>query len=224
MPLSFDRAPSGSGEIFLKRCLISAFAVLAFAASSVAGVGGAASASNATRPNQGAAYTDGRYIVTFADEPVASYEGYEAGFPATRPQPGRKLDPNSPAVQRWQQHLTAKHDAALGQVGASKLYDYTVVNNGVAADLTAEQAADTRRYSRRGRPRAGPLAQPATTTTPEFLGLTAAGGLWSQLGGDTAGRRRHHRRRHRHRRLAREPLVRRRYGHSGAGRLARQVC
>ena len=168
----------------MKRCLISGLIVLAFAASSVAGVGGPASASNATRANHGSAYTDGRYIVTFADEPVASYEGSRRGFPATRPQPGRKLDPNSPAVQRWQQHLTAKHDAALAQVGASKLYDYTVVNNGVAADLTAEQATDLAATPGVIALQKDALAQPATTTTPEFLGLTAAGGLWSQLGGD----------------------------------------
>src|SRR6266545_4399846 len=49
----------------------------------------------------------------FIPEPVASYEGYLSGFPATRPQAGRKLDPDSPAVLRWQQHLVAQHDAAL---------------------------------------------------------------------------------------------------------------
>src|SRR5687768_12626405 len=89
----------------------------------------------------GSAYTDGRYIITFVDDAVASYDGYETGFRATRPQPGRKLNPDSPAVQRWQQHLIAKHNGALGRVGAGKIYDYTITNNGVAAYLTAKQAA-----------------------------------------------------------------------------------
>ena len=38
-------------------------------------------------------------------------------------------------------HRRRKHDAALAQVGATKIYDYTVANNGVAAELTAEQAS-----------------------------------------------------------------------------------
>jgi hypothetical protein len=44
------------------------------------------------------AYTAGRYIVTFADEPIASYDGYVRGFPATRPAAGEKLDPDSPVI------------------------------------------------------------------------------------------------------------------------------
>src|SRR5687767_6126823 len=67
-------------------------------------------------PARGAAdgaHAAGRYLVTFADEPVASYDGYEPGFAATRPQPGRKLDADSPAARRWQQRLQAEHDAAL---------------------------------------------------------------------------------------------------------------
>ena len=75
------------------------------------------------RQGQTDRYAAGRYIVTFADEPVASYDGYEAGFAATRPHPGKKVDPSSPAVQNWQRHLQAKHDKALAEVGATKLYD-----------------------------------------------------------------------------------------------------
>ncbi|HEV8670193.1 MAG TPA: S8 family serine peptidase [Candidatus Limnocylindria bacterium] len=129
------------------------------------------------------AYTDGTYIVTFADEPVASYEGYLAGFPATRPQPGRKIDPASPAVQNWQQHLTGQHDAALAAVGAAKIYDYTITNNGVAAYLTANQAARLAKTPGVIALAKDQLAQPDTTLSPHFLGLDAAGGLWSQLGG-----------------------------------------
>ena len=81
-------------------------------------------------------------------------------------------------------HLNAKHDAELKAVGATKkLYDYTYSFNGFSAHLTAAQAnklaADPdvisvspseTRYS-------------DTSSTPTFLGLTAPGGLWDQLGG-----------------------------------------
>src|SRR6266542_2826781 len=128
-------------------------------------------------------YSDGTYIVTFFDEPVTSYEGYLGGFPATRPQAGRKLDPDSPAVLRWQQHLVAQHDAALAAIGATKLYDYTITNNGVAAYLTGNQATRLAKAPGVIDLTKDQLAQPDTTLSPHFLGLDAAGGLWSQLGG-----------------------------------------
>ena len=204
----------------MKKNFMSAAAVLALAASLVAVGGGSALASSAERAKHGGGYTDGRYLVTFADEAVASYDGYEAGFAATRPEQGRKLDPNSPAVQRWQQHIVAKHDAALARVGATKIYDYTVANNGVAVELTGKQASDLAATPGVVGLEKDTLAQPATTVTPEFLGLTGAGGLWSQLGGDSTCWRGHHRRRHRHRHLARKQGVRRRHRHPRAGRLA----
>ena len=169
-----------------------ALAAVFVASSLVAATAGAANAATGTTsaPAAGdiAVYAPGRYIVTFEDEPVASYEGYEPGFPATRPRPGRKIDPDSPAVRRWQRHLTAKHDRALQRVGATKIYDYTIASNGVAAELTGRQAAVLAKT-------AGVLGlakdqrgQPTTTVSPQFLGLGAPGGIWSQLGGaKTAG-------------------------------------
>ena len=61
----------------------------------------------------------GRYIVTFSDDPVATYSGYKAGYPATRPKAGKKINPKSAAVVKWQKYLTAKHDAALAKIGAT---------------------------------------------------------------------------------------------------------
>jgi subtilisin family serine protease len=131
------------------------------------------------------AYTAGRYIVTFADEPVASYTGYKTGFAATRPAAGKKINPASPAVIKWQQHLTAQHDAALAKVGATRIYDYTITNNGVAVRLTAAQAAKLATLDSVVGLSKDRLAKPDTTLSPHFLGLDAAGGLWSQLGGQT---------------------------------------
>lgn len=135
-------------------------------------------------PANDRAYAAGRYLVTFADEPVAGYDGYQPGFAATRPQPGRKLDPDAPAVRRWQQRLEAAHDEALARVGATKIYDYTIASNGVAVELTAKQAADLAATPGVVALHQDALDQPATTVTPEYLGLSGAGGLWSQLGGN----------------------------------------
>lgn len=126
----------------------------------------------------------GRYIVTFADEPVAAYDGYKQGFAATRPKAGQKVNAKSAAAVKWQKHLTAQHDAALAKVGATKYYDYTITNNAVAVKLTARQAATlagTKGVIALSKDR---LMQPDTTQSPHFLGLDAAGGLWSQLGGN----------------------------------------
>ena len=152
-----------------------------------------------------AQYTAGRYLVTFADAPVAEYSGYVKGFPATRPGRGRKLDANSAASKKWQTHLSGTHDAAMAKVGATKTYDYTVTNNGVAMQLSATQAPSCRRCptSRPSR-RTGPARRhhrtPRTSSasTPVRRPLVAA--RWRP-----ASRCRRRRRRDRHRYLAGEP-------------------
>src|SRR4051794_31915917 len=115
------------GRLFVKRrswlvLLAAAALATSIAAPAVQAAGNAPAASHAGA----SAYVNGRYIVTFADEPVASYTGYKTGFPATKPKAGRHVNPNSAAVKKWQGYLTAKHDVALARVGATKIYDYTV--------------------------------------------------------------------------------------------------
>ena len=129
------------------------------------------------------AYRAGRYIVSFADEPLASYDGSVRGYPATRPVRGRKLDVTSEAARRWQARLVARHDAALARVGATKIYDYTVTNNGFAADLTAEQATALSKVPGVVALERDVAKRVDTTDSPDFLGLTKSGGLWSELGG-----------------------------------------
>ena len=130
-------------------------------------------------------YPAGRYIVTFADEPVASYTGTKAGFPATRPAAGKHINPRSAAVVKYQRYLTGQHDAALAKVGAKKIYDYTVTNNAVAVRLTARQAAKLAAIKGVIALSKDTLRQPDTSLSPSFLELDEAGGLWSQLGGNS---------------------------------------
>ena len=133
-------------------------------------------------------YSAGRYIVSFTDEPVASYTGYAKGFARTQPGRGHLLNARSAAAKAWGAHLTARHDAALTRVGATKIYDYTITNNAVAAQLTAKQATALSKMSGVLALSKDKLSHPDTTESPHFLGLDAPGGLWQQLGGaPTAG-------------------------------------
>jgi subtilisin family serine protease len=156
------------------------FAMLLLASLAVAPAQAARSASGAAH------YAAGRYIVSFADEPVASYTGYKAGYAATRPAAGKHINPNAASVKRWQTYLTSKHDAALAKVGATKIYDYTTTNNGVAVRLSAAQAEKLSNVPGVVRLERDQLAHPDTTLTPHFLGLDAQDGIWDQLPGTNA--------------------------------------
>ncbi|MBK9715691.1 MAG: S8 family serine peptidase [Kouleothrix sp.] len=126
----------------------------------------------------------GAYIVRMLEEPAVAYAGGIAGLKATKPAKGQKIDPYSSDVVNYVAYLDARHSTALRSVGgASKLYDYHYSFNGFAAKLTPAQAAKLAATP-------GVLAvtpdaevQADTSSTPDFLGLTAPGGLWSQLGG-----------------------------------------
>src|SRR5687767_9679598 len=130
----------------------------------------------------------GVYIVQIADEPAATYEGGVAGLAATKPGKGQKIDPQDRKVQQYVGHLNARHDAVLERVGgAEKLYDYTYVLNGFAAQLTDAQIAALDKMKDVVSIEGAEEWHPDTMTTPGFLGLSQPGGLWSQLGGPGSG-------------------------------------
>ncbi len=129
-------------------------------------------------------FTDGGiYIVQLRELPTIAYDGKTKGFAATKPAAGKKLNMSATAVTRYVGHLVTKHNAELKAHGGTKLYDYTVAFNGFAARLTASQAnrlaadADVVAISKQR------IETVDTSTTPAFLGLSAPGGLWDQLGG-----------------------------------------
>ena len=163
-------------------------AALLVSAGLAAGGPAASAASKSTSPaSQRAqkAVTAGRYLVTLADEPAATYEGDVKGYARTRPDAGKKLDPTRSSVINWRAHLTSVHDGLVSKVGATKLADYTVATNGFAADLTAAQARTLSATAGVVGLEKDVLKTLDTTYSPDFLGLTASGGLWQQLGGNT---------------------------------------
>jgi subtilisin family serine protease len=132
----------------------------------------------------GAFTKGGVFIVQLADAPVVAYEGGKAGLKATAPRKGQKIDPNSAKVVKYANYLRSRQAAALAAVGGGKqLASYVYSFNGFAARLSARKAnalalakgvltvsPDERRFA-------------DTSSTPDFLGLTADGGIWDQLGG-----------------------------------------
>ena len=124
------------------------------------------------------------YIVQMADAPVVAYTGGIAGLRATKPSRGQKIDPNSPQVVRYGDYLTAKHDDALLRVGgARKAYSYKYSYNGFAAELSSAQADALRSLPGVLSVQKDEARSVDTSSTPDFLGLNDAGGLWDQAGG-----------------------------------------
>ena len=131
---------------------------------------------------------NGVYIVQMLDMPVVAYEGNIKGLKATAPKNGQKIDPNASDVVNYVSYLNGKHNDALAKVGGQKLYDYYYSYNGFAAKMSFAQA--NKLASVDGVLAVSPdsLQTMDTSSTPAFLGLTAPGGLWDQLGGvDSAG-------------------------------------
>ena len=124
------------------------------------------------------------YIVQLSDDPAAAYEGGIAGYAATAPAKGKKLDSTSNDVKKYVAYLNGKHADAAAAVGAEKYYDYGFSFNGFAASMNEQQAAKLATVPGVAAVTKDVLQQPTTSTTPTFLGLTDPGtGLWAKLGG-----------------------------------------
>lgn len=124
------------------------------------------------------------YIVQLADAPAASYAGTVAGYAATRPAPGAKLNVQAQSVQAYLGYLDNQRSKALAQVaGARVIHRYSVAFNGFSALLTAGEVQKLQATP--GVVAVTPDEPRAldTSRTPAFLGLSAPGGLWSQTDG-----------------------------------------
>jgi hypothetical protein len=166
---------------------VATVAALAVATLTAAPASGARSDAPRSAPtSNGQTYKAGKYIVMFDGLPAASYRGDIAGYAATRPAKGERLRPNRTEVVKYRSYLESRHDRALDRAGVpnkARLYDYTAAFNGVAAKLTAEQAQSLAKSPGVTTLFANERRQLTTNTTPEFLGLAGAGGVWDALGG-----------------------------------------
>lgn len=122
------------------------------------------------------------YVVRMSDDPVIAYDGNIPGFKATRPKKGKKVNPNSALVRKYQKFLERKHDKALAAIGATekKIYGYTIALNGFSALMTAEDAKALAKQPGVLSVKRDELRQPLTDNSPAFLGLTDPGGAYEK--------------------------------------------
>ena len=124
------------------------------------------------------------YIVQMSDLPAAGYTGKVPGYKATRPANGGKVNARSADALRYRGYLKASHDAVIGRVGnIGKIYDYSTSFNGFAARMSSTKAAELARAPGVLSVTKNEIRYADTVSTPTFLGLDAADGIWSRLGG-----------------------------------------
>ena len=133
-------------------------------------------------------FTDGRYIVTLADDAVATYSGGIDGFAPTTPHAGARLDPRSHASASYSDYLGGKQKKVAASVDATIDYSYTLALNAFAAELTAAQAAALSAEKEVVAITPDELKHVTATSSTDFLGLSGDDGVWANTGGtETAG-------------------------------------
>jgi hypothetical protein len=128
------------------------------------------------------------YLIKLAAEPAATYAGGVAGYAATAPAPGARLDAAQAHVQQYLGYLQREVDRVAATVPSAKvLHRYGATVAGFAAMLTDAEVAKLRTdpaVERIEEDRAETVD--TSFTTSQFLGLGQPGGAWSQL--DANGR------------------------------------
>jgi len=84
-------------------------------------------------------YADGDYVVTLAQDPIASYDGSLPGLPQLKSATG-DIDLGQATTQRYRDLLTRAQTKVAEAVGVEPLQRYTVALNGFSARLSAAQA------------------------------------------------------------------------------------
>ena len=134
--------------------------------------------------------TPGRYIVTLAQKPIATYDGSVPGLAATKPDDGRKVSTTSTAAREYESYLVKEQTQVAARVGAKPARRYAVALNAFTASLTTGQVRALERSSDvvSVTKDAFRVATDDKNST-DYLKLSGANGLWSQLGGTSkAGR------------------------------------
>jgi subtilisin family serine protease len=124
------------------------------------------------------------YIVQLADEPAVSYVGGVSGLARTAPAAGSRFNFQASEVQAYVSYLGSKQQTVAALVGnAPVIASYNTVLNGFAAVLTEAEVKTLLASPLVRDVQVDEARQPTTFTTPNFLGLSTAGGLWSKMAG-----------------------------------------
>ncbi|MEU8225611.1 S8 family serine peptidase [Kribbella sp. NPDC048915] len=135
-------------------------------------------------------FAPGRYVVTLADKPLATYQGGVAGLQATKPARGRKVEVNSTNGKAYRAYLSGKHAKVAAAVGAKVDQEYSTTLNGFATTLTAKQVNQLSKTAGVVSVVPDQLHVALDDRNPtDFLKLSGKTGVWNQLGGTaTAGK------------------------------------
>ncbi len=129
------------------------------------------------------------YIVVMKLDPVIAYDGGIRGYAATQPTEGKKVNPNSAHVRKYQQFLEKNQIDSLEAAGASanqQVHSYSIALNGYSALLTEDQVKEVENQAGVALVLKDELRQPMTDSSPDFLGLTGPAGAY-QTGYDGEG-------------------------------------
>ena len=135
----------------------------------------------------GAALAQSRspYIVQLAGEPTATYRGTVAGYAATAPAAGSRFNARSPAALAYRGYLDSLQLSVAATVASAPVTArYSTVFNGFAAQLTDAEVAALRANPNVVEIHPDLPRKLDTISTPAFLGLSAGGGVWSQVDGN----------------------------------------
>lgn len=123
------------------------------------------------------------YIVVMRDNPILAYNGELAGYEATKPGPGEKVNPNSAHVRKYEKFLESKHDESLMAAGGSpelKTNDYAFALNGYSAILTPDQVESIKQQKDVLLVLEDQMRYPDTDSSPGFLGLNVPEGAYDK--------------------------------------------
>lgn len=179
-----------------RRPVLAAFTALAVAVTTaLVGAGGASAAPppfGGTIPTKDTGQTSfdpGRYIVTLADDAVATYDGGVSGYAATEPAKGDQLNARQAPAKKYSDYLADKQQKVADDAGVSIDASYTLALNGFSADLTSQQAADLLADHDVLSVVPDELHHLTAEPSTAFLGLEGPGGVWDSVGGaDQAGK------------------------------------
>jgi subtilisin family serine protease len=121
----------------------------------------------------------GIYIVQMKSNPIIAYEGDVAGYKATKPGKGQKINRNNQDVKKYGAYLEKKQNNAIDSVGAEKVYSYRYALNGFAARMTAADADALRRSDDILNVWKNEIRYPQTDASPNYINITEGGEAWS---------------------------------------------
>ncbi len=123
------------------------------------------------------------YVVIMGQDPIVAYEGGIKGLPATKPDEGEKINPNSAHVKKYEKFLDKEHGKAAEGAGVSDAnvgYDYVYSLNGFSAFLTEAQVEEMYKQPGVVMVLEDVMRYADTDSTPDFLGLTDPAGPWTK--------------------------------------------